>query len=151
MKTARDIMTSSVATVHKEASIKELADLFIKHEVNGIPVVDEDNRVIGIVTEGDLIEQNKNLHVPTVISVFDAVIYLESQNVFKEELKRITAAKVEDIYSKKIVLASPDDSVEECAALMANNDIHTLPVVENEKLIGVIGKLDLIKALAQSQ
>ncbi len=151
MKTARDIMTSSVATIRKEATIKELSDLFIQHEVNGIPVVDEDNRVIGLVTEGDLIEQSKNLHIPTVISVFDAVIYLESENVFKDDLKRLTAAKVEDIYTKKVVMVTPDTPVEECAALMANNDIHTLPVVENEKLVGVIGKLDLIKALAQGQ
>ena len=151
MKKAQNIMTSPVVTVQKEASIKELSELFIQHEVNGIPVVDKDNRVVGMVTEGDLIEQSKNLHIPTVISVFDAVIYLESQNTFKEDLKRLTAAKVEDIYSDRVVATTPDASVEECAALMANNDVHTLPVIENEKLVGVIGKLDLIKAMAQTQ
>jgi len=76
MITARDIMTKEVITVTKSTPIKELSDLFIKYKVNGFPVQDDDGQLIGIVTEKNLIEQSKNLHIPTVIALFDAVIYL---------------------------------------------------------------------------
>lgn len=149
MLTARQIMTPEVVTVKKTASIEELVELFVKHKVNGIPVVDDQGKVVGIVTEGDLIERNKNLHIPTVISLFDAVIVLESAKKFEAELKKLTAKRVEDIYNPKPITVKPDQTVGEIAALMANNDIHTLPVLDNGKLVGIIGKLDIIKAMAQ--
>jgi CBS-domain-containing membrane protein len=149
MLTARDIMTREVVTIKKTASIEELSRLFIRHKVNGIPVVDDAGRLIGIVTEGDLIERNKNLHIPTVISLFDAVIVLESAGKFEAELKKIAASKVEDIYNAKPITVGPDRTVGEIAALMADEDIHTLPVLEDGKLVGVIGKLDVIAAMVR--
>ncbi|MBI4389915.1 MAG: CBS domain-containing protein [Nitrospinae bacterium] len=149
MPTARDIMSKNIVTAKKDMSIKDLSRLFLEHKVNGIPVVDDNDKVIGIVTEGDLIDQNKNLHIPTVISLFDAVIYLESGKKFQEEVKRLTGTRVEDIYTPKPVTVSPDTPVADCASLMAEKHIHTLPVVEKGKLIGVIGKFDLIRAMAQ--
>jgi len=88
MITAKEIMTEKVITVTKDASIKKLSDLFIQYKVNGFPVVDGDEKLIGIVTEKNLIEQSKNLHIPTVIALFDAVIYLESDKKFEAEVKR---------------------------------------------------------------
>ena len=150
MLTAKEIMSSNVVTVKKDLHIKELSQLFVKHHVNGFPVVDDSGRVVGIVTEGDLIEQNKNLHIPTVIALFDAVIYLESEKKFEKEVKRFTGTKVEDIYNENVVTVSPDTNIGEVAATMANKDIHTLPVVENGALVGVIGKLDVIKGMSES-
>ena len=149
MLTAKEIMTGEVITVTKGTSIKELSGLFIKHKVNGFPVVDDDGQLIGIVTEGNLIEQNKNLHIPTVISLFDAVIYLESGKKFEEEVKRYSATRVEDIFTSNVVTASPGTSVQEVASLMAEKSVHSIPVVEGGKILGIIGKLDVIKGLAQ--
>jgi len=150
MLTARDIMTEQVVTVQKSLTLRELSDLFIKHHVNGFPVVDNDGNLVGVVTEKDLIEQNKNLHIPTVIALFDAVIYLESDEKFEKEVKRFTGTKVEDIYQQDVVTVSPDTEINEVAALMANKGIHTLPVVDNGKLAGVIGKLDIIKGMGRA-
>ncbi len=149
MPTARDIMTTKIVTIKKDATIEDLANLFIEHKVNGIPVVDEEENVIGIVTEGDLIEQNKNLHIPTVIALFDAVIPLEGQKTFESEVKRLTASKVEDIYNDKVISVTPDKDVQYVGTLMADNDIHTIPVIEGKKLLGIIGKVDVIKAMTQ--
>jgi len=149
MPTAKDIMTTEVVTIKKSASIEDLANLFIEHKVNGIPVVDDEENVIGIVTEGDLIEQNKNLHIPTVIALFDAVIPLEGQKTFESEVKRLTASKVEDIYNAKVISVAPDKDAQYIGTLMAENDIHTIPVIEDEKLLGIIGKVDVIKAMTQ--
>ncbi len=149
MPSAKDIMTSNVVTIHKDASTQELAELFIQHKVNGIPVVDDEKKLMGIVTEGDLIDQNKNLHIPTVISLFDAVIYLESSQKFEEEVKKLSGTKVEDIYTPNVITVEQNATIDECATIMAEKHVHTLPVMDNGKLIGIIGKLDLIKGLSQ--
>jgi len=149
MPTARDIMTKDVLTVTRDMSIKDLANMFIDNRVNGFPVVDDEETVIGIVTEKNLIEQNKNLHMPTVIALFDAVFYLESTKNFQDEVKRFTGTTVGDIYHSNVVTVPPEAEVTEVTSLMANKGLHSLPVVENQKLIGIIGKVDIIKALAQ--
>ena len=78
MLTAGEIMTKDVVSVQKETSIRELAELFTVRKISSAPVVDAEGDLIGIVTETDLVEQDKSLHIPTVISLFDWVIYLES-------------------------------------------------------------------------
>ncbi|MGP0564667.1 CBS domain-containing protein [Nitrospina sp. 32_T5] len=149
MLKARDVMTSKVVTVKKDLTLRELSNLFLAHRVNGFPVVDDDGTLIGVVTEKDLIEQNKNLHIPTVIALFDAVIYLESDEKFEKEVKRFTGTRVEDIFQQDVLTVEPDTDMNEVATLMANHDIHTLPVVEDGKLVGVIGKVDVIKCMSE--
>jgi len=148
MLKAKDILTETVIKVRKDMFIKDLSKHFIKHRVSGFPVVDENDKLIGIVTEKDLIEQNKSLHMPTVIALFDAVIYLESDKNFKAEVNKFTGTRVQDIYTANAVTVAPETSISEVAAVMANKNIHTLPVVDNDILVGVIGKIALIKGMA---
>ena len=149
MITAKEIMTEEVITVTRDTSIKTLSGLFIKHKVNGFPVLDQEGELIGIVTEKNLIEQNKNLHIPTVIALFDAVIYLESGKKFEEEVKLYNATLVKDIYTPNVVTVSPDTGIDEIASLMAEKSVHSIPVVDGKTTVGIIGKLDIIKGLAQ--
>src|SRR4030067_1103867 len=102
MLTAKKIITKNVITVKPETSIQDLAALLMKHGISGAPVVDEAGKLVGIVTENDLISQNKRLHIPTVVSFLDAAIYLESSKKFEQEVKRMTATKVEDICARKV-------------------------------------------------
>ena len=146
---ARDIMTKSVIKVSDKMLIKELSECFIKHRVSGFPVVEENDNLIGVVTEKDLIEQNKNLHMPTVIALFDAVIYLESDKNFKSEVNKFTGMRVRDIFTPNAITVSPETPISEITSIMANKNIYTLPVLENDKLVGVIGKIDLIKGMAK--
>lgn len=149
MKTAKDIMTKeAIVTVKKETTTEELSKLFIERKIHGVPVVDDDNKVVGVVTENDLIEQQKNLHIPTVISLFDAVLFIESEKKFEADLKKLTGSKVEDIYSKSVVSVSPDTEVGDIATLMTEKNIHTIPVVEDGNLVGIIGKVDLIRSMS---
>jgi CBS-domain-containing membrane protein len=138
-----------VITVTQNTTIKELSDLFIEHKVNGFPVLDDNGQLAGIVTEKNLIEQNKNLHIPTVIALFDAVIYLESGKNFEEEVKRFNATLVKDIYSPNVITVSPDTGINEIATLMADKSVHSIPVVDGNTILGMVGKLDVIKGLAQ--
>ncbi len=148
MKTAREIMTRDVVTVTKDQPISDLSKLFIENHFNGVPVLDEGGKIIGVVTQGDLIEQNKNLHIPTVIALFDAVLFLDSEKKFEADVKKLTGSKIEDIYHKNPITVSPDTDLGEITTLMAEKDVHTLPVLQDDKLVGIIGKKDVIRALA---
>ena len=148
MKTASDIMTQDVVTVNKNQPIGDLSKIFIENHFNGVPVLDNTGKVVGVVTQGDLIEQNKNLHIPTVIALFDAVLFLESEKKFEDDLKKLTGSKIEDIYHKNLITVSPDTDLNEIITLMAEKDIHTLPVLEGDKLIGIIGKQNIIHEMA---
>ncbi len=149
MLTAKDVMSKNVITVKKSLSLRDLSNKFIEHKVNGFPVVDEDGKLIGMVTENDLIEQNKNLHIPTVIALFDGVFYLESEKKFEKEVQKLSATTVNDIYNPKVITTTSDASLSQVATLMAENNTHTIPVIESGNLIGVIGKLDIIRGKAQ--
>ena len=147
MKTAREIMTRNVVTVKKDQPISDLSKLFIENHFNGVPVLDDAGKVIGVVTQSNLIEQNKNLHIPTVIALFDAVLFFESEKKFESDVKKLTGSKIEDIYHKKPITVSPDTDLSEITTIMAEKDVHTLPVLEDDKLVGIIGKKDIIRAL----
>ncbi|MBC8282416.1 MAG: CBS domain-containing protein, partial [Nitrospinae bacterium] len=135
-------------TVNKNQPIRDLSKLFIENHFNGVRVLDEAGKVIVVGTQGDLIEQNKNLHIPTVIALFDAVLFLDSEKKFEDDLKKLTGSKVEDIYHKNPITVSLDTELNEITTLMAEKDVHTLPVLDDDKLVGIIGKRDVIRAMA---
>jgi CBS domain-containing protein len=149
MKTARDIMTKDVFTVTESTPLDELARAFSDRGVSGFPVVDARGGLVGVVTETDRIHQNQRLHIPTAVAIFDAVILLGSSKRLDDEIRRMTATTVGEIMVRDPVTVAPEASASDVAALMADKDVHTLPVVdESGALVGVVGKLDVIRALA---
>lgn len=150
MLKAVDIMTKEVKTVTEETSVRDLARILTENRIGSVPVVDADGKLIGIVTESDLIEQDKNFHIPTVISLFDWIIYLESEKKFEKELKRMTARTVGEIYTKDVLTIKPSTPVSEIADTMSNRRIHALPVVDEGKLVGIVARIDLIRSMVGS-
>jgi CBS domain-containing protein len=148
MLKVKDIMTKDVVTVTTETTVMELAKIFAEKHISSLPVVDNTGILIGIVTETDLVEQDKSLHIPTVISIFDWVIYLESDKKFEKELKKMTGKKVNDIYSSDVVTVSPESSISDVADLLSSRKITALPVVEGKKLVGIVSRIDLIRSMA---
>jgi len=149
MLTAKDIMSKDVVTVTPDTSIEELSALLVSHEISGVPVVNVDGAIVGVVTENDLINRNKRLHIPTVVSFLDAVIYLESSKKFAEDVKRLTATKVGDICEKKVVTITEETTLTDIATIMFEKKVHLLPVVASGKIVGIVGKRDVVKAVAQ--
>jgi CBS-domain-containing membrane protein len=147
MKKATDIMTSDVITVTTETSVQELARIFSLHNISGVPVVDTAGDLIGVVTENDLIDQTKKLHIPTVVAILDSIFYLENPDKMEKEMKKIAGTTVLDIYSTDPMTVNEEATLEEIATIMAEKNVHTLPVVQGRKLVGVIGKKDIIKTL----
>lgn len=149
MITAKDIMTKDVITVRPETSIEELARILIENRISGAPVVDDNGNLIGIVTENDLISQNKRLHIPTVFRLFDAFIMLERPKKIEEEIKRLTATTVWDICTKNVITVNEDTPLQEIATIMSEKKVHLIPVMRDKMIAGIIGKADLIKAMAR--
>jgi len=110
--------------------------------------VDDDGALIVIIGESDLIRKHKKLHIPTVVALFDAVFYLESSKKFEKEIERINATKVEDLYTKKVVTIQKDTPVDEIASIMTEKKIYTIPVMDGGRLVGIVGKADLVRTLA---
>jgi len=147
MLTAADIMTKNVISVTQETSVIELAKLLTTHNISGVPVLDASDKLIAVVTENDLIDQSKKLHIPTVVTILDSVFYLENPDKMEAEMKKIAATTVAEICSGTPKTILPDTRLDEIATIMAEGNIHTLPVLDNEILIGIIGKKDIIKTL----
>ncbi|MEK6777468.1 MAG: CBS domain-containing protein [bacterium] len=149
MLTAKEIMTRDVITVGPDMPVKDLAKLLLDHHISGVPVVDKEGNLAGIITDKDLIESNKNLHLPTVVTLFDAVIYLESEKHFKEDLRKMAASRVEDIMVRKVVTIGEDTSIRDIAAIMSDQGKDLLPVVREGKLIGIVGKADIVRSMIE--
>lgn len=148
MLKAKDIMTTEVYTVSADTDVDELAKKFVALKKNSLPVVDAEGHLEGVVTQTDLVERDKPLHIPTVISLFDWVLYVESEKSFREEVERISARKVGEICARDVVTCDPDTPVDRVAALMVDNKAHLIPVVDGDhKLLGVIARLDIIRSL----
>lgn len=147
MKTVADIMTTNVLTVKTETTIRELAELFVSNRISSLPVVDTASTLIGMVTESDLVEQSKSLHLPTVISLFDWVIYLESEKTLEKELQKMGGRTVADVYQTEIATISPSASLSEAADLMSSRHVNALPVVDNGSLVGIVARIDIIRTL----
>ena len=147
MLKAKDIMTKSIMSVSPSTTIEELARLLIEHSISGVPVVDDEGRIQGIITQNDLISKNSRLHIPTIVRLFDAYITLGTSKL-ENDIKKMTAATVGDICTKEVITIDEDASVEQIATVMTEKKIHLLPVVTEGKLIGIIGKKDIIKAIA---
>ncbi|MBA3013919.1 MAG: CBS domain-containing protein [Desulfobulbaceae bacterium] len=149
MLTAQDIMTRQVITVAQDMPVKELATLFLSKKIGGAPVVDTSGDLVGVVTESDLIDQTKNVHIPTVISILDSVLFLESPGKMDQEIKKIAGSTVGDICARNPVTVDEDTPLSDIATIMSEKKIHTLPVLFRGTLVGVIGKADLIRAISQ--
>lgn len=149
MLKAQDIMTRNVISVAPETRIEDLARLFVEKRVSAMPVITEEGRLTGVISETDLVEQNKPLHVPTVISLFDWVLYLESEKDFQEEVEQITARTVSEICSDEVVFCNPQTPLSEIASLMSDHKVNLVPVVDDDKVVGVVARLDVVRAMGR--
>ena len=122
----------------------------MKRQISGAPVVDDKGKIVGIVTENDLISKNSRLHIPTILRLFDAYIPLGTSKM-ESDIRKMAASTVEDICTKEIITVDEEASVEYIATIMTEKRIHILPVVREGKLVGIIGKKDLIKGIAAEQ
>jgi CBS domain-containing protein len=144
-----DIMSREVITVQSSTSVGQIARLMSDHGISGLPVVDEDGRVEGVVTELDMIVRNTRFKMPTFFVILDSIIYLETPQHFQERLEHVLGVSAEEIMSKPAVTVGPGATIEELAELMIDQRINPIPVVENDRLIGIVSRSDIIRLMAE--
>jgi len=148
MKT-RDVMSKDVKTVTMETTVKEAARLMSEGDVGALPVVDDAGSLVGMVTESDLIMQDVKVHFPTYFQLLDGFVYLGSISKFEHQLKRAVAAKIGDVMATDLATVTADADVEDVATMMVDRDISRIPVLEGGKLVGIITKHDIVRAISR--
>ena len=140
-------MSKEVISIGPDSSVEDAAKILSDNSISGLPVVEE-GKLVGIVSESDLIVKDKKLHFPDYINVIGGIIYLESYKKFKQEFKKFIAVKVEDLMTEDVITLAPDDTVEKAATIMSEEDVNRLPVVEGEELVGIVTRGDILKDIA---
>ena len=147
MLTVADIMTCDVVSIKGATTVREMAAIFDKMNFGTLPIVDDAGNLSGIVTASDLVEQDRPLHIPTVISLFDWVIPLEGESSLQRDLDKITAQTAAELASTDVVTVTAADSVSSAAEIMSSRKLHALPVVEGKKLVGMVSRIDIIRSM----
>jgi CBS domain-containing protein len=141
----KDVMTKNVIAVKKDTKVRELIEILTKNRISGVPVVDEENRVIGIVSEADLLFTTKTGKIRGLREFLKRLIGEEYSTLATPLSGDL---KVEDIMTSPVITASPDMDIEEASKILSEKRIKRLPVVdENGKLIGIITRHDLVSAI----
>ena len=148
MKLVKDIMTTKVITFFLDTEVAQAAKTLLENHINGAPVVDEEGKILGILCQSDLITAQKRFPLPSIFTLLDGLIPLRSQSDLERELAKMAAVTVEKAMTTKVVTISPNATVEDAATLMVEKKFHTLPVVEGNRLVGILGKEDILKEVA---
>jgi CBS domain-containing protein len=150
VKTAGEIMRPDVPTVTREEDAKKAIDLLATTDLGAIPVVDTENKVVGIVSESDLIlsEEEEDLHLPHYLNIMGGIVFVGSMKGFEEKLNKAFATNVRDLMTPDPVVVSVDDDAEAVARKIAESHHNHLPVVDGEgRLAGMVTRADALAAL----
>jgi len=147
---ARDIMDTDPPYCQLDTSLEDIAKRFAEDDLTGLLVVDEGKHLFGVITESDLIDQQKKLHVPTAIALFDMVIPMGEAR-FEEELSHLQAMTVGDMAETDVISVDVDADLSQIAAIMGDKHVHHLPVMDGNDVVGMICKHDVIKSLVANR
>jgi len=147
MLKVKDIMTTELITVSPETEIVQATKLLLENRINGVPVTDETGKLVGILCQSDLIAQQKKLPIPSFFTLLNGLIPLISDKQLEKQIQKIAAITVAQAMTPNPVTVQPDMDIEEVAALMVDRNFHTIPVVDEGELVGIVGKEDMLRAL----
>ncbi|WP_319781245.1 CBS domain-containing protein [Maridesulfovibrio sp.] len=149
MLTAKDIMTSGALTLEPESDVATAAKLLLEKHLNGLPVVDRNGKLVGVLCQSDLVAQQKTISMPSLFTILDGFISFSSNDELEREVNKIAATMVQHAMTPDPITIEPDTTIEKIADLMVEKKFYTLPVIEDGKLVGVVGKEDVLKVLAK--
>ncbi len=151
-KTVADAMTPTPVVVKPQTPLNEAIKILAERRVSGLPVVGDDDRLVGIISETDLMWQETGVTPPAYIMFLDSVIYLQNPATYERELHKALGQTVGEVMSNDPVATSADKPLKEAAQLLHDRDIRRLPVIDtNNKVIGILTRGDIVRAMAASQ
>lgn len=144
----KEVMTRDVITVTPDDSVEDCSRILFEHNISGLPVVTEEGKVVGMVTEGDLIRRAARIKAPGYLEILGGQIFLGNPNKFVEEIQRAMSYRAGDLMTDKVVSVSPEDTVEDAATKMVEKGVSRLPVLDNNNsLVGILSRRDIMKSL----
>src|SRR4051794_11806180 len=151
--TVREIMDARAVTVRPDDDGEDVLRLLSRHELPGVPVVNEFGRCVGIVTEADLVisDEQGDLHLPHYIELFGGVVFLEPLRHFEERLRKAVGSTVKDIMTAEVTTIEPDAGVHDAGRMIAESGHNRLPVIEHGRLVGVVTRVDVLEALTRGE
>ena len=147
MLKAKDIMTKEILTVYPDTEIVQAAKLMLDKHISGLPVVDKEGHLKGIICQSDLMAQQRKIPLPSFFLLLDSAISLTSPQKIENEVRKMSAIKVFDAMTPDPITVGPETGLEDIATLMVKHNIHTLPVLDRGWLVGIIGKEDVLRTL----
>jgi len=147
MLKAKDIMTRDILSVTPDTEIAKATKILLKNRINGLPVIDDSGKLVGILCQSDLVAQQKSIPIPSVFTLLESYIPLTSIKRIDKEVEKIAALTVKQAMTPNPISVVPETDIEDVAKLMVDKKYHTLPVMEGEKIVGIVGKEDVLKTL----
>lgn len=140
-----ELMSSPVISVEPTTPVGDVCRVLLDHHIQSLPVVEASGRMVGIVTETDLVVQNANVHFPTFLQILDGRIYLTNPRTFEEELRRALGTIAADVMTPHVHTVRPTDDVSVAATLMVDHRINAIPVLDGQRLVGIISRSDVLR------
>lgn len=145
-----DFMTPDPLTVRPETPLTEAIKLLAERHISGLPVVDAQNRLVGVVSEGDLMWRESGVQTPPYLMLLDSVIFLDNPIKYERELHKALGETVKDVMTKRPITIAANQPLPEAAHLLTERQVHRLIVVDaDQKVVGVLTRGDVVRALAQ--
>ncbi|WP_250122308.1 CBS domain-containing protein [Chroococcidiopsis sp. CCMEE 29] len=151
-KTVADVMTRDLVVVQPETLLNEAIQILAERRISGLPVVDDTGKLLGIVSETDLMWQETGVTPPAYIMFLDSVIYLQNPAKYERDLHKALGQTVGEVMSRDPITISPDKTVREAAQLMHERGVHRLPVLDTAGyVIGILTRGDIVRAMAANE
>jgi CBS domain-containing protein len=146
----RDAMTPDPITVLPETPVTDVAKVMIDNGIGGVPVVNSEGDLLGIITESDLIVQDTDVKFPSFVHFLDGYVFVPgSIHRFEEKFRKAVAATAEDLMTLDVITVDADDSAEDAATMMSKKKLKRFPVISEGQLVGIITMRDIVKLISK--
>ena len=146
-RTAADIMEKYVVTASPDTTVYDLVDLFVKNKITAIPIVDDEDILVGIITDGDLLYKKIKPHVPHYVNLLGASIYYNGISEYDKGFKKLLASTAKEMMTKNVIIAAPEADVEQIAGVMVAEHLKVLPIVKDKRIVGIVTRRDILEEL----
>lgn len=152
-KSVAEVMTPDPITVNPQTPLSDAIKIIAEKRISGMPVVDDNGKLVGVISESDLMWKETGVEPPPYIMILDSVIYLQNPARYDKEIHKVLGQIVDDVMSKKTISIHPQQTLREAANLMHEKNIRRLPVVDENTgaVVGILTRGDIIRSMAFSE
>ncbi len=151
-RTVADVMTRDPITVQPDAPLKDAIQILADKRISGLPVVDQSGKLVGVISETDLMWRESGVTPPAYIMLLDSVIYLENPARYDRDLHKALGQSVGEVMSRDPVTISPDKTLREAARILHERSVHRLPVIDDQhRIVGILTRGDVVRAMADAE